>query len=776
MTRYQFDATYSGEATEGEEIPQILNRNTILPSRETLDAGDVIECYTLMRMAKLENQHSWSSRHREMTDNSNSTDHRVKNNNIIVQKSAIAFRYKPKSTSPDAVVKSPFELTLEYGPQRTGATQMNEAMPIVNGNFRKLDGSNDGNRDDMYLSWENHAKIYYTFSIKEGDWVNAYYMGSTTGAVLDKILDYIIEYPINHPRYQPFTVKASKSGETLLKSSNSDDFVWKVFRKLAEWYVAIEPILTPPSYGLVLHVENVKKIEARDVDELNEKHSVATSAAQFYQNLLSCVHAIKTGDYSGFERTPIPTISPTVNPTSTPSFIPSFSPTAPKNPQNTTNSTIPSSHNNEYLHVVDLSADHKNQTVSQQVNNSFNDVNSNDNYNDTEEYEVKHVWKDANNGRRLSKHKHKHKKTISSYTSPKNDTSTNGISEVPSTDENNPEHGNADIDDPLQGADDAMIAAEEAEKAAEKAKVAAESTDDNIAAAAAEHAAEAAKKAVQATSNAAAAAAKENLLSGDGDMVTSVVSTCFTDPKYNIQKDDAFLYIDGTNYWRLNLTAPYLSSTVVTHSLPEPHMLGEGEGDIVDFALAFAIIIGFFLGIVVMLHLVGVLSWNRRLRCRWFFQPNHNNDDRILQYTLTSRFEKKIDNESGMKQYSDNPDENTEKKFDPESFDAITDGWSSEGEKKKGHQNVQLSKLNEIEMTKRPGPRTPRKIKSDKIDGYPPKHNSASDIRSTFGVDEVSDQMGMNTSIDRDPDMVDFPDLKSKSRIAVPLSNSVVMC
>lgn len=124
------------EYSSGKSPPKILTRSTDLPSLSALDAGDVVECYALGRMAKLENSMSASS------------------SSLLVRKSAIAFRYKPKSSSPDANDKEPFELTLEYGPQRTGPTQSFEAMPSVNGHHRDL-GYEDG--DGMYVSWENHG-------------------------------------------------------------------------------------------------------------------------------------------------------------------------------------------------------------------------------------------------------------------------------------------------------------------------------------------------------------------------------------------------------------------------------------------------------------------------------------------------------------------------------------------------------------------------------------------------------------------------------------------
>lgn len=121
------------------------------------------------------------------------------------------------------------------------------------------------------------AKIYYSLSIDGQDWENAYYMAPITGAVLSKILtDYIMEYPTLHPRYQPFTVVEKKSGKPVLNSSNSEDFVWNVFRKLADMYVAVDPILAPKRYAIELTVENVE----RDVKRVDSNLIVKTNSVE----------------------------------------------------------------------------------------------------------------------------------------------------------------------------------------------------------------------------------------------------------------------------------------------------------------------------------------------------------------------------------------------------------------------------------------------------------------------------------------------------------------
>ena len=99
------DGQISGNSNEGKKEEatgaQILTRNTIIPSLDTLDAGDVIECYTLMRMAPLENTKTLSSR-LVGSDSSGSS-----NINIPIMKTAVAFRYKPKFTAKSEMLSKP---------------------------------------------------------------------------------------------------------------------------------------------------------------------------------------------------------------------------------------------------------------------------------------------------------------------------------------------------------------------------------------------------------------------------------------------------------------------------------------------------------------------------------------------------------------------------------------------------------------------------------------------------------------------------------------------
>lgn len=158
-----------------------------------------------------------------------------------------------------------------------------------------------------------------------------------------------------------------------------------------------------------------------------------------------------------------------------------------------------------------------------------------------------------------------------------------------------------------------------------------------------------------ATSSAAAQAAMEGLHSRDGKLMTAFTSTCFSDTKYGIRHDHAyqgsidgidfdyttstsnvFLYIDGIQFYRLNVTAPYWSVSIIDKPLPTTTPVPPGVGDLFDFALATSIIGGFLFGMIVMFHNIGLLNWDKRLRLSWFFHP-HGTDDHLDNIKPKSR-------------------------------------------------------------------------------------------------------------------------------------------
>ena len=331
-----------------------------------LDASDVIECYVVNRMAPLANVASNfgvgndNNNNVETVDNAEttktevvqqssasattiSTSTNIPTGPVLVRKSALAFRYRSRvalashghhfSTGEQLDNLSPgdqlekqkyFELTLEYGPQRTGVAKTSESIPRVHVDM-EIGGQTNSNIG-KYVSWENEGRVYHTTQIS-GEWTEAYYMASITGVVLEKIIQRAVDYTYKRPRYQPFEVVSIPSQQLLLRSSGSDDFVLEMFRDLAELYVDIDPLLVPPRGRVQFYVSDPEEKTSDDdgrrgngSDGSNDspnsipakqpnpnanpnvkkvKGPVESSlAAVFYENFFNCAHAIKSGDYS----------------------------------------------------------------------------------------------------------------------------------------------------------------------------------------------------------------------------------------------------------------------------------------------------------------------------------------------------------------------------------------------------------------------------------------------------------------------------------------------
>ena len=179
-------------------------------------------------------------------------------------------------------------------------------------------------------------------------------------------------------------------------------------------------------------------------------------------------------------------------------------------------------------------------------------------------------------------------------------------------------------------------------------------------AAATTEAAKAAQKAKEASVAARSKASAEALLSGDGVSMTSVLSSCFSDPKYGIRTQEdirqdevradrndqivdgnngesgqdferrdltmAYIYVDGEVFFRLNLTAPYWGVSISLETVPPPHLHPEGRGDAVDWTICLLILSGTLFGVLVMLHQANIVI-DKRLRFRSFFHPTKSDLD-----------------------------------------------------------------------------------------------------------------------------------------------------
>ena len=694
----------------------LLTRTSQLSSLlSTLDASDVIECYIVTRMANLANVESYiggvngNNRRRSVQSIENDDDaptttttSSMPTGPIPIQKAGLAFRYRPKvasvshgtattassssstidnndSTSSSDPTKY-FELTLEYGPQRTGATKTSEAMPMVHvdmevmaANYNdEVENNNGSNNFGKYVSWENQGSVYYSTHISN-EWSGAYYMAPITGVVLEKILEKAVEYPTKRPRYQPFEVVSIPSNNIILKSSGSDDFVWDMFRDLADLYVDIDPILVPPRGKVQLFVadpidvmneggansnvgggggirsqEEVKRRRPNPNVKRVEGAIESSKAAVFYENFFNCANAKKTGDYSMF----IPVTAP--------------SPVPPLDVElTTTNTTSAESETNEG--DDDASDGSSGRRLDGDITNSTNisstkskimvdieeDLVGDSNVTDSSLLtESENVGDDSET-----------KAAVADNTADLIGSESGNTASSSTIDEEEETEGEEEGDDDYDGAEEdvepnevsidseddgdaakaaeiaAIEAAQKAEAAAAVAATNSSSPEDS--AKAASEAAIAAKKAADASVASRAKASAEGLLSGDGATMTSILSSCFSDPKYGIRKNFAeqstqmtstyaYIYLDGDVFIRLNLTSPYWGPATVIQTVPPPHAHVEGQGDVVDWAIFLLLMGATVFGFIVMAHQLG-FSIDNRLRFRYVFHPLADDDSVELE-------------------------------------------------------------------------------------------------------------------------------------------------
>jgi hypothetical protein len=338
---------------DGGATATILSRASQLSSLIShLDASDVVEVYVVTRMAHLTNvasnfggrensggggnrkargildEGSTSSSEANAGENapasSTTSSANIPSGPVMIRKSALAFRYRPRVASASHSSRSStasssqrddhehrkyFELTLEYGPERVGATRSFEAMPVVHMDTELMAEAGYG----KYATWSNDGRVYYSIQISN-EWTDAYYMAPITGVVLEKIIQHAADYNYKRPRYQPFEVVSIPSGNLVLRSSGADDFVSDMFRDLAELYVEIDPLLVPPRSRVQFYVSDPEETGGEnggvvsDVADSKTKRSQmnsnvvmvkgtveASRAATFYEKFFNCANAIRTG-------------------------------------------------------------------------------------------------------------------------------------------------------------------------------------------------------------------------------------------------------------------------------------------------------------------------------------------------------------------------------------------------------------------------------------------------------------------------------------------------
>lgn len=853
-------------------VPQILTRSNVPLLSEGLDAGDILECYALVRKATV---------HNSLMSDATMTIHKV----------ALGLRYRPLTVNDPTDEEKIREITLEYGPQRMGVGLNQESMPTVQqenaaGGGDVVDFNSTSSKS--FVTWENEGKVYYTTQIASTGYISAYYMASVTGTVLGKILDKAVEYPMENAyirgrprRYQPFVVVDGNAGlpppgfegeympkpsqrKVLLRSSSSVDFMEYMFYTLAELGVSLHPILAPPAYEIQLFATGVEKVK------VGPPVWVTQAAATFYEKLYQCIEAKVTGDYTGFTKQPTPsptTISPTTaNPAA--SLAPSISdqvvdvepePTfetngtessievgydsndndrqrslradfpgtpqvmetdppidALKDIENLIDDADGTAVNATAVPTVNQTAIHASQASDETGSLALPSESSIASINGS--YIISNLTTPdvtAINGTNLNI---SFPPSISSSPSafPTNDVPSASPSMIPTAVKVNKQDTKSEVDE-------AQEAADQAKQAAAEAKDAAKTDVDTKAADAAQAAANAAQKAADATSNAAAQAAMEALLSGDGSTMISFISPCFSDPQFGIAVQgengtlisQAYLYLDGSSYYKVNLTYPFMQVVPVEHTLPQPRDFassGSG-GDLLDWTLALSLLFMFLFGILMLVQQIfgGYVKLIRPLFNFqiWFFNPLHYEDIKdsmeeerrltesqqgrgqphsfgqdVIPVSMGGRRSSHFQHPGlrMLRSVEANDDENERE----------TIPLNGSGEHQLDSSKLSDEEFQEIEMTAARGSPVRRAFEGSHRSSSAASYDSGdSDASLTYVTsptyagtgDNVSGVVGNMELIEmdhrireeelperftRDPDFVDMPNLKSSSKVAIP--------
>jgi hypothetical protein len=664
--------------SDQEVVPQILTRSALTRLSADLDAGDVLECYLLSRSTPL---------------------HGLVNSTITVTKQALGLRYRGSPTSVDGGhdvtgTKDHFEITLEYGPMRAGATLQHESIPRVV-RETELDG------ETAYVSWENDAKVYYTSQISSG-YLTANYLASLTGAVLNDLLLTAVEYAEQHRRYQPFSVYQKE--KLLLRSSSDTDFINSLWKHLANVGVELAPVIQPVQWEVRLQAVSVDKVQAA----VQSEHFVSRSAvADFYSQLYQCLEAVATQDYSFYDDKNNTETQPSQQPSTMPALAPSLEPTL-ATINDKTAAPSPAIHTSV-------------PTTSIEATNNDNDDN------------------EGPRNRRWLKESE---------------------SAAPSS-------------SPVKAQPQVM--------------------------------------------------SMNALLYGDSTAMAGAAAICLQDPRYGISSLSAsaisnstdtttettttttttvYLYWDGSFYYRVNLTAPYLTVVPLTATMPHPPRLDvySGGGNFVDWTLAL-MILGLFL-IFILLLLQQILGRNLRIIRplykfqRWFFDPlEHTLDDMVDdemkgQGTEYNFGEDVIPLSMGGRIAGYSPSHKTATPSRYQDFFPAAEAWlngsahsyetdeelemttraigtSSSSSGKNGLEHARTTPNNSNNGSNRMGG-----------DSSSLQHSYHSDEGDTGAVsfDEMKsrlkDDSMPSVRLGRDPDLVDLPDLKSRSKVAVPVSLS----
>jgi hypothetical protein len=731
-------------------LPQVLTRDAIPKLAITaLDAGDVLECYYLTRNTLL---HGTA---------------------IQVTKSALGLRYRHRPATGIKHDRRRLELSIEFGPARAGTTLLHESIPHVIED-QELDNEL-GPFTTSSVLWDNEGKVYYSEYIDSDTYATANYLASVSGALLSKLLNSALDYVESSSnkyqrrrRYQPFSVYLASPAHTqstpdlsnvtqelrqpkqLLKSSTDTDFLQYLFVSLAKMGVELKPVILPVVAEVRLHVLDIVKVQT----------GASASPVMFFKRLLDCVKAIGSTDYSIYNisksiSTNIPTPSPSLKSAAPSPVLPSMIVRPPSYEiQPATQAPVLSTQNPS--------------AGSQNLRDRFllNDASST-NFSVTSQFIIP---------------------LNSSIDYP------TGLPTLLPTLSPQESANNMDMAKHQEQAANAAQLAQEAADAAGAADTEVEAVS------AAQQAAAYAQKAASVTANQAALVARDAITSGMGNSVAQAVSLCFSDALYGIAgpynskilnsssakagenvsattvppSPTVYLYWDGSFYYRMNLTAPYV--TVVSQARPMPKPISEGisREDFVDWSIALVIAVCAGVGFILLLQQV----MGRNLRVirplyrfqRWFFQPTPFGWGQMVEESEVSRAvghgymfgEDAIPLSMGGRKYEKNSTVSETVGSSLRNF--VGNSWPSEIDEANEIDHM----LGDMELVNRSQQRTSPLNTVGVLRSYAKTSSFHSDCSD---ADDDGDRNAVR--LFRDPNYVDLPNLSSSSKVATPVSVSI---
>ena len=729
-------------------LPQVLTRSTIPNLAITsLDAGDVLECYYLTRNTLLHGT------------------------TIQITKSALGLRYRHRRATGLKYDRRRLELTIEFGPARAGNTLLHESIPRV---IEDHVGENvDSPFSSANVLWDNEGKVYYSEFIDTDTYSTANYLASVSGALLSKLLNSAVDYVDSFSgknkrrrRYQPFSVYLASSlrsqpssdnlnisqdplqPKQLLKSSTDTDFLQYLFASLVEMGVELKPVILPVVTEIRLHAMDMVKVQT----------GTSLLPVMFYRKLSDCIKAIGSLDYSVYNISKsIATSGPTQSPTLAAG---ESSPTLP--------SMIVRPPSFEIHPTTQLPVS-SSQVPSIESPNLPRRMLMNDTSNVDAPSEASLV-------------------SNSSLAYP---------TVLPTLLPTISPQESANNMDMATHQEQAANAAQQAQEAADAAG-AADTEDEAVSAA--QQAAAYAQKAASVTANQAAVMARDAISSGIGNSVAQAVSLCFSDPLYGIalpstvkmfnqtssnentsvaslpSSSTVYLYWDGVFYYRMNLTAPYVTAVSHTRPMPKPLSVGISREDFEDWSIALFIAMCAGVGFILLLQQV----MGRNLKVirplyrfqRWFFQPTQFDWSQMLEESEASRAfglgyifgEEAIPLSMGGRKNENNST----------IFDIVGSSFRSSGTRcvpdDFDDMNQSDHVLGDMELVNRSQFRTPPLKNGDDVVFR--SYEKISSFHSDFS--DVEEDSDVNAArLFRDPNYVDLPNLTSSSKVAMPVSVSI---